>query len=451
MYSDFTNRIHRITGRPQPSDHLTLGHTVLHSDLRPDQPVLLSHLTRTEHIGILGKTGTGKSSLLRFLCEQDIRSNRGFVFFDLHGDATPTLARLIALEEQRRGVDLSHRFVVFDPADRDFSIGINVLEAEDQQQAYVQLAEVTQILRDRWRLEAFGARTEELLRNSLHVLHENQMSIVELGPLLTNASFRNALVSNTKSEEPRAYFLERYSRLSPAAQAEYREAVLNKVTVFTHDPHFRHLLGQTNSPVKLRALVEGNFWVVFNLDKGRLSEQATTLGSLLLTRLKHVLFARSSRDLFTLYCDELQNLVTLDGGMDTLLAETRKLGVSVVSANQYLDQYPLSMQSAIMALGTLIFFQLSGFDAKRIGEAFSDPHLAGQLRNLPSRQFQVKRPALPFVHAGVPSLPDLSADPEPLLHRSRTLWAEQRSHIEQEIAIRAGAEFSVTDLLDGWR
>lgn len=449
MPHDFATRIQILSGRLNPAEHLVLGHKVQHGTLRSDQPILLPHSARPQHLAILGKTGTGKSSLLRYLCEQDIRDNRGFVFFDLHGDATPVLAQLVAAEEKRRGQDLSRRFVVFDPADRQHSVGLNVLEAADQQEKYVQLAEVTQILRDRWQLDVFGARTEELLRNSLQVLADNHLTIVELGPLLTDTSFRASLVASTESPEARAYFTERYARLSAAAQAEFREAVLNKITVFTADPHFRHLLGQATSTIDLQAIVEGGYWLVFNLDKGRLGQQATTLGSLLLTRLKRVLFARRSRKLLTLYCDELQNLVALEGGLDTLFAESRKQGVSVVSANQYLDQYPLSMQAAVMAVGTLLFFQLSAFDAKRIADAYGgDPILAYQLRSLPTRQMIVRRSSLPASHAGVPHLPELQTPGDSLLRRSALLWGERRAVIEEEIAARVARRGR--DLLDGW-
>ena len=85
----------------------------------------------------------------------------------------PFLLRLVAAEERRRRVDLSERLIVIEPADPEFSIGLNVLEAQDGQQNYVQLAEFAQILKARWNLDSFGARTEELLRNSLHVLADN--------------------------------------------------------------------------------------------------------------------------------------------------------------------------------------------------------------------------------------------------------------------------------------
>src|SRR5437773_9512799 len=83
---------------------------------------------RPEHLAILGKTGTGKSSLLRYLAAQEIQQNHGFVYFDLHGETTPYLLRLIAMEESRRGTDLSGKVIVIEPGDPAYSVGLNVLE-----------------------------------------------------------------------------------------------------------------------------------------------------------------------------------------------------------------------------------------------------------------------------------------------------------------------------------
>ena len=85
------------------------------------------------------------------------------------------------------------RLIVIEPADPEFSIGLNVLEAQEGQQNYVQLAEFAQILKARWNLDSFGARTEELLRNALHVLADNGLTLLELAPLLTSAAFRAGL------------------------------------------------------------------------------------------------------------------------------------------------------------------------------------------------------------------------------------------------------------------
>src|SRR5260370_38215976 len=150
----------------------------------------LPNAKRSEHVAILGKTGQGKSFFLRYLAAQDVRDRRGFVFFDLHGDTMPFLLRLIEAEELRTGRDLSNRLIVIEPADPEFSIGLNVLEAQQGQQNYVHLSEFAQILKARWNLDSFGARTEELLRNALHVLADNGLGLLEISLLLTTAAFR---------------------------------------------------------------------------------------------------------------------------------------------------------------------------------------------------------------------------------------------------------------------
>src|ERR1035438_1491885 len=68
--------------------------------------VTVPHSKRAEHIPILGKTGSGKSMLLRHFAGQDIAAGRGFVYFDLHGDASPQLLKLIAAQQRITGEDL---------------------------------------------------------------------------------------------------------------------------------------------------------------------------------------------------------------------------------------------------------------------------------------------------------------------------------------------------------
>lgn len=73
---------------------------------------LLPHARRPEHIAVLGKTGTGKSTLLKHFVLQDIEANRGFVFFDLHGDAQSFLLAAIAQRERSRNEDLTQKLIV---------------------------------------------------------------------------------------------------------------------------------------------------------------------------------------------------------------------------------------------------------------------------------------------------------------------------------------------------
>src|SRR5690349_16686451 len=150
----------------------------------------ISQTRRAEHIAILGKTGSGKSFFLRYLASQDIKSDHGFVYFDLHGDATSFLLSALAEREQREGTALSEKVIIIDPSDPAYSVGLNVLESRDTRDTFVQIAEFAQILKTRWHLDSFGARTEELLRNALYLLRDNDLTLLELSALLTNAAFR---------------------------------------------------------------------------------------------------------------------------------------------------------------------------------------------------------------------------------------------------------------------
>jgi len=407
---------------------------------------------RAEHLAVLGKTGSGKSFLLRHLATQDIEGGRGFAYFDLHGDATRFLVETVATHERTLKQDLSDRLILVEPADSKVSVGINPLEGPSANDRFVQVAEFAQVLRQRWHLDSFGARTDELLRNSLYVLAENGLTLVELAPLLTHSAFRTACLEKLANAEVRQYFELRYDQASEPMRTTMREPILNKTSAFTGDPRFRHIVGQQHSTLSLLEAMDRGYWIIFNLDKGRLGEQAMTLGGLFLTAIKSALFSRASRQLFTLYCDEIQNLVAFGTGLEVILSEARKFGISVVSANQFLDQYPSEMRAAILAVGTHIFFQLSSSDAQQIAAALDGGKpLAEILKNLSRRHMVLKTGHERWREAVVPTVHEPKVDPHDLLARSRARWARNRSDIEEEIRVRqAVINRSKAEALNDW-
>src|SRR5581483_6159988 len=103
------------------------------------------------------------------------------------------------------------------------------------QNRFVQIAEFAALLKQRWHLDSFGARTEELLRNSLLLLAENNLTLLELAPLLTDDAFRARCLRSSGNSEARDYFAARYNQASEGQQTMFRDAVLNKVSAFTAD------------------------------------------------------------------------------------------------------------------------------------------------------------------------------------------------------------------------
>jgi hypothetical protein len=443
----------RIVGRRQgvsSTSGLTLGARVL------DETVTASKVTiplqrRAMHVALLGRTGTGKSSLLRWFCEQDIKSSRGFFIFDIHGELTPAVLSLVAAEERRLNADLSDKVIVVDPADTEYSVGLNPLEGHRGQDAFVRVLQFAEVLKQRWGLHTFGARTDELLRNSLLVLAANGLTLLELGLLLTDGLFRAVCLKTVANAEVREYFESRYGAASEAMQAVMREPILNKTSSFTADPHFRFIVGQRSTFSIPQAMDEGK-WVVVNLAKGKLGAEAVTLGALLLTAVKHASFEREARELFTVYADEVQNLIGHGADLETMLAETRKFGVSICSANQYLEQLPQEVRAAILAIGTLVCFQLSPPDAQFVAAALDGSRsFSERLKNLPPRHLIVKSGSDPLVEAAVPELKQPRGNWQDLYERSRRRWGVPRRAIEEQITERqAKGGRSTREVLNEW-
>jgi len=407
---------------------------------------------RAEHVAILGRSGSGKSSLVKYIAKQDIESGRGGIYFDLHGDAMPFLLATFAEQERILNRDLSENLIVIEPADPEYSVGLNPLSQDREGERFLHVAEIAQILRQRWQLDTFGARTDELLRNALLVLAENGLTLLEVAPLLAHSAFRAKCLRNVSNAEVRQYFEMRYDQASEPMRAAMREPILNKISAFTADPRFRAIVGQQRSTFSVVEAMDRGQWVILNLHKGRLGEQAGTLGSLFLTTIKNALFARKSRELFPIYADEIQNLVSFGSGLETMLSESRKFGVGIITANQFLDKYPAEMRAAIMAVGTHVFFQLSPHDAQQIALALDGgKSLAELLKNLSRRHMVMKTGSERWRQAVVPTLAEPKADAADLYNRCRVRWARTRREIEEEIRGRQSAVTQSTkEALDDW-
>jgi uncharacterized protein DUF87 len=413
--------------------------------------VTISHSRRATHIALLGRTGTGKSSLIRSFCEQDIVAGRGFFVFDIHGELTPAILSLIAAQERRLNKDLSSDVIVIDPADTTHSVGLNPLEGQHGQDSFVRVSQVTEVLKQRWALHTFGARTDELLRNSLLVLAENGLTLLELGRLLTDPLFRDACVKKVANTEVREYFESRYGGASEAMQAVMREPILNKTSAFTADPHFRFIVGQHPTFSIPQAMDQGK-WILLNLAKGKLGPEAVTLGALGLTLIKHGAFEREGRELFTVYADEVQNLIGYGADLETMLAESRKQGISICTAQQYLEQVPQEVRAALLAVGTLACFQLSAPDAQFVATALDGGRtLSERLKNLPPRHLVVKSGSDPLVETAVPEVHEAHASWQDLYERSRKRWAQPRGAIEAQISERQrNSSRSTRKDIDAW-
>jgi len=408
---------------------------------------------RLEHIVTFGRTGVGKSSLLEYHMAQSLQKGEGMLVFSYHFDLAQFMLGSVAALERSTGKDLSGKFVVINPADARYCVGMDLLEAQNEHQQFVLAAEIARILCNLWGLQNLGARTEELLRNTIIALSAAGFTLVEVQLFLTNLSFRSYCLKRVTSLDVRAYFENRYNLASDAMQGAMRDPILNKISTLVSDPAFRDVLAQFAPAFSIgRALDEG-LWVLLMLSKSELGEEASTLGALCLSKFKNAAFARKHRKIFTCFLDEAQNLLAFDTGLDTMLSESRKFGCSIVTAAQFLAQFPPQIRTALLSIGTHICFQLAPQDAEQMATAFDGGRgLAERMKNLPRRHTIVKSGASRIQEVLIPEVHQPKTGYRDLYDRSQKRWGKLRTEIAAEIAARRqiGQGTGPTEDLHAW-
>jgi hypothetical protein len=438
----FFQDLHRIQ-KPRPhGQDLLLGVT---TGTERREPVIFKEELRPTHLAIIGLSGVGKSYLIENLLRQDIKNGTGFVLFDVHGDLSDSVVAYLA-DRTLKHREIADKIILIEPFDPVATIGFNPLEQASSNSAHAQAQELANVLRVRWETKSFGPRSEELMRNALYTLSVNNLTLLELPALLTQASYREKLLERVADRTVLEYWRDRYGSLSDGMRVVVREPLLTRVSAFLADPQIREIVGQRQTTFSFGKAIREGQWVVVNLSKGKLGEEnSAVLGSLLFTKLKLDVMAQakvpaSDRKLFAVYADELQNLV--GSNVLELIAEARKYRISITTGQQFWEQLPSHMRTAVLGMGSRIFFRLHYHDAAELaGEIHPSrrPFYADKLSNLPNREavFRtgVERPS-EFV---VQSHKTVSYDPESierLRAHSRRLHGKGRVEIQAEFERR---------------
>src|SRR5947207_2476505 len=94
---------------------------VLGKDTKTGEVVTLSNEARRQGLYVIGRNGTGKTTLLLSLIVQDMRAGLGLCVLDPHGDLTRDILARVP-EEREQDV------ILLNPLDADYPFGLNLFE-----------------------------------------------------------------------------------------------------------------------------------------------------------------------------------------------------------------------------------------------------------------------------------------------------------------------------------
>src|SRR5918996_3518032 len=172
---------------------------------------------RAIHMYVIGASGSGKTKFLEFPIQQDIKLGNGFCIIDPHGDLVEETRGFLACHyHETQDESIFDRVIIVDPTDPVYTVGFNVLEIPPGVAPIEQAQELIMVFKRIW-ASAWGARMEELMRNSLISLGLTQHTLVDLPQFLTTSAFRSQVMAKVSNPLTRLYF-ERFDSLSKANQ-----------------------------------------------------------------------------------------------------------------------------------------------------------------------------------------------------------------------------------------
>lgn len=343
---------------------------------------------RRRHMYIMGKTGMGKSVLLKNLVIQDIIRGNGVAFVDPHGDSAEEILSFIP---KNRVNDL----VYFNPSDLENPVAFNILEAIDEDHKHLIASGMMGVFKKIWP-DVWSARMEYILNNTILALLDYPGStMLGINRMMSEKEFRDRVIEKVTDPIVRSFWLEEFGKWEQRFVREATAAIQNKVGQFVSTPIVRHIVGQTKSTINMREIMDQKKILIVNLSKGRIGEEAMALlGGMVVTRLylaamERVDTAEKDRKDFFLYVDEFQNFAT--ESFASILSEARKYRLSLIVAHQYIAQLTEPVRDSVFGnVGTLVSFRVGAADAEFLEKEFEPTVKMNDIINLPKYSIYLK-------------------------------------------------------------
>lgn len=410
----------------------------------------IRHIDRRQHMYVMGQTGTGKSTFLKNIALQDIKSGRGVCIVDPHGEFVEEILAMIPSER-------ANDVVYFNPADSEYPIGFNVLEVPDvnnPEYKPIAASSLMGIFTKIW-ANVWSARMEYILNNAILALLDNPGStLLGVQRILVDKEYRKEILSRVKDPILLAFWTQEYEQYDPRFRNEAIAPIQNKVGQFLSSSLIRNIVGQPHSTLNLYNAMNEEKIILVNVSKGRIGEDnSQLLGAMVITKLQlaameRVRIPEEERKDFYLYVDEFQNFAT--DSFASILSEARKYRLNLVMAHQYIGQLVTDTSTRVRDavfgnVGTIVIFRIGAADAEFLESEFTPEVTIEDLVGLPNHRIFLKLMidqvrSRPFSATTLPPLAIEVAEGsmKNVIEASRKKYTRRRREVEEEMSRWSG-------------
>ncbi len=363
-----------------PGEGVLLGRNVYRGQ---ETPVRLAREDRRRHMYVIGRTGSGKTELLKYMSVQDIQNGEGVCVIDPHGDFIEDILPHVPKE---RADDV----ILFEPFDLERPMGLNMLEVDGEEQKDFAVQEMISIF---YKLVTdpamLGPMFEHNMRNAMLTLmadRDHPGTIAEIPRIFTDTEFQKYKTSKLADPVVRLFWEKEMAKTSDYHKSEMLGYLISKVGRFVENAMMRNIVGQGTSAFNFRKVMDEQKILLVNLSKGKVGEiNAKLIGLILVSKLQMAALSRADtpeadRKDFYLYVDEFQNFIT--DAFSSILSEARKYRLNLIVAHQYLGQLEQAagaqgagskdLRDAVFGnAGSMVSFRIGAEDAEAMAKEFA--------------------------------------------------------------------------------
>ena len=328
-----------------------------------------------KHTYLLGKTGTGKTSLLYSMIMDRIERGEGVALIDPHGDLYKKISENIPFN---RFTDV----IKYNPSSPFNMFGFNMLHYNKKfplQQNFI-LDQFFEFFNERYDMKVVAGPMFELyFTSAMKMVMEVEEDAVlqDFNRFFFDDLYRKRIMIQSKNDTAKRTIKNAEKAHGEQSFENFAPYITSKVNRIIENDYIRNTTCVRGLTYDFRKMIDKKKIFLVHLNKGKMGSEAVNLLGRLLTN--QILMAAYSREDipeneridFSLFIDEFQNFT--GENIVTALSETRKYHLQLILANQTFEQLEPHLIGSILGnVGSVVTAAVSPMDAKMI-EPFFEP------------------------------------------------------------------------------